>query len=182
MQWATDRELRDLRAALGYLRTRGDRDPAGFGLFGVSRGGTTALLAAAAERDVWGVITDGAFPTSGTMVPYMIRWAESLRDKQCFLRALMPTVAHAFSGLGRPAPHGAAAALPLSQRRIGSGPAGAAALAHDSRSGRHLHQSADRPATCSIRAASPRSSGWSKAPSIIAACERDPRGLRGAGA
>ncbi len=43
MQWTTDHEVRDLRAALAYLRTRPDHDPAGFGLFGVSRGGTTAL-------------------------------------------------------------------------------------------------------------------------------------------
>jgi uncharacterized protein len=90
MQWATDRELRDVRAALQYLRTRTDRDPAGFGLFGVSRGGTAAILAGAAEPDVWGVITDGAFPTSGTMVPYMLRWTD-LYIKSAFLRALMPT-------------------------------------------------------------------------------------------
>jgi pimeloyl-ACP methyl ester carboxylesterase len=76
MQWTTDREVLDLRGALAYLRTRDDHDPAGFGLFGVSRGGTTALLVAAAERDAWGVITDGAFPTRGTMVPYIVRWAE----------------------------------------------------------------------------------------------------------
>ena len=71
MQWTSDREVRDLRAALAYLRSRPDRDPAGFGLFGVSRGGTTGLLVAPAERDVWGVITDGAFPTQGTMVAYI---------------------------------------------------------------------------------------------------------------
>src|SRR5262249_43518133 len=39
MQWTSDREVRDLRAALSALRSRPDRDPAGFGLFGVSRGG-----------------------------------------------------------------------------------------------------------------------------------------------
>src|SRR5690606_24293332 len=39
MQWVSDRDRRDLGAALAYLRTRPDRDPAGFGLFGVSRGG-----------------------------------------------------------------------------------------------------------------------------------------------
>src|SRR5262249_27311207 len=66
----------DLRAALTYLRTRPDRDAAGFGLFGVSRGGTTALLVTAEERDVWGVITDGAFPTIGTMMVFILRWAE----------------------------------------------------------------------------------------------------------
>lgn len=76
LQWVSDREVRDLRGALRYLRSRPDRDPAGYGLFGVSRGGTAALFAAADEPDVWGVITDGAFPTRGTMVPYIVRWAE----------------------------------------------------------------------------------------------------------
>jgi pimeloyl-ACP methyl ester carboxylesterase len=76
MHWASDREVSDLRAALAYLRTRPDRDPAGFGLFGVSRGGATALLVTPEERDVWGVITDGAFPTIGTMMAYILRWAE----------------------------------------------------------------------------------------------------------
>lgn len=76
MHWASDREVRDLRAALAYLRTRSDRDPAGYGLFGVSRGGTTALLVTPEEPDVWGVVTDGAFPTIGTMMAYILRWAE----------------------------------------------------------------------------------------------------------
>jgi pimeloyl-ACP methyl ester carboxylesterase len=76
LQWATDHELRDLRAALSYLRSRPDRDAAGFGLMGVSRGGSTALLAAVSDPGVWGVITDGAFPTAGTMLAYILRWAE----------------------------------------------------------------------------------------------------------
>jgi pimeloyl-ACP methyl ester carboxylesterase len=76
MQWTSDREVTDLSAALAYLRSRPDHDPAGFGLFGVSRGGTTALIEAAHEPDVWGVVTDGAFPTRGTMVAYIHRWAE----------------------------------------------------------------------------------------------------------
>ena len=66
----------DLQGALAYLRSRPDHDPAGFGLFGVSRGGSTALVVGAAERDVWGVVTDGAFPTRGTMTAYILRWAE----------------------------------------------------------------------------------------------------------
>jgi pimeloyl-ACP methyl ester carboxylesterase len=76
LQWVSDHEVRDLRAALRYLRSRADRDPAGFGLFGISRGGGTALVVAADESDVWGLITDGAFPTSGTMLTYILRWAE----------------------------------------------------------------------------------------------------------
>ena len=76
LQWATDHEVRDLERRSAYLRTRPDHDPAGFGLFGVSRGGGTALVVAADEPDVWGVITDGAFPTRGTMLAYILRWAE----------------------------------------------------------------------------------------------------------
>jgi uncharacterized protein len=88
MQWTSDREVRDLRGALAYLRSRPDHDPAGFGLFGVSRGGTTALIAAAIEPSVWGVVTDGAFPTRGTMVPYTIRWAEIYVQNPFALRLL----------------------------------------------------------------------------------------------
>src|SRR5271165_3465859 len=55
MQWATDYELSDLRAALRYLRSRDDHDTAGFALFGVSRGGSTALAVAADEPDIWAV-------------------------------------------------------------------------------------------------------------------------------
>jgi pimeloyl-ACP methyl ester carboxylesterase len=89
MQWTSDREVRDLRAALRMLRSRPDHDPAGFGLFGVSRGGTTALLAGSREPDVWGVVTDGAFPTHGTMVPYIKRWAEIYLPNPV-LRGLLP--------------------------------------------------------------------------------------------
>jgi pimeloyl-ACP methyl ester carboxylesterase len=76
LQWVTDHELFDLRAALAYLKTRPDADPAGVGLFGVSRGGGTALCVAASDPGVWGVATDGAFPTRGTMLVYILRWAE----------------------------------------------------------------------------------------------------------
>jgi pimeloyl-ACP methyl ester carboxylesterase len=89
LQWVTDHEVRDLRAALGYLRTRPDHDPAGFGLVGISRGGGTALATAADERDVWGVITDGAFATHGTMTAYIIRWSEIYVRSRLFL-AMMP--------------------------------------------------------------------------------------------
>jgi uncharacterized protein len=76
LQWVTDHEVRDLRAAMAYLRTRPDHDEAGVAVYGVSRGGSTALVVAAKEPTVWGIITDGAFPTSGTMLSYITRWAE----------------------------------------------------------------------------------------------------------
>jgi len=74
-QWLTNFEVGDLRSALGYLRTRPDHDTAGFALFGVSRGANAALVVAAEQADVWGVVTDGAFPTRGTMYTYIMKWA-----------------------------------------------------------------------------------------------------------
>ena len=89
LQWVTDHELADLRAALTYLRSRPGRDHAGVGLFGISRGGGTALAVAADDPSVWGVITDGAFPTSGTMLAYIRRWAEIYVVNNYFWR-IMP--------------------------------------------------------------------------------------------
>lgn len=76
LQWVSDREQTDLRAALDYLRSRPDHDPAGFGLYGISRGGGTAIAVGAESPDVWAVVTDGAFPIHGTMLKYILRWAE----------------------------------------------------------------------------------------------------------
>ncbi len=84
LQWVTDHEVRDLHAAIAYLKTRDDADPAGFGLFGVSRGGGTAICVAARESAVWGIVTDGAFPTRGTMLSYIHRWAEIYVQSQWF--------------------------------------------------------------------------------------------------
>lgn len=76
LPWLTDREVMDLEAALDYLRSRPDYDQMGVALMGVSRGGSTSLAMASKRSDVWAVITDGAFPTVGTLMPYMIRFAE----------------------------------------------------------------------------------------------------------
>jgi pimeloyl-ACP methyl ester carboxylesterase len=89
LQWTSDREVADLRGALAYLRSRRDYDPSGFGLFGVSRGGTTALIVAADERDVWGVVTDGAFPTRLMMLTYIMRWSE-IYVRSPFLLSIVP--------------------------------------------------------------------------------------------
>lgn len=76
LQWVSDLEVVDLKAAMEHLSARPDHDPAGFGLFGISRGGGAALCVASDEPRVWGVVTDGAFPTRGTMMAYIRRWAE----------------------------------------------------------------------------------------------------------
>lgn len=97
LQWVTDHEVNDLRAALAYLRSRPDCDPAGVGLFGISRGGGTGLVVAADEPTVWGVVTDGAFPTRGTMLAYILRWAE-IYVSNPFLWRKMPLWVFQFLG------------------------------------------------------------------------------------
>ena len=97
LQWVTEHEVIDLEAALSHLRTRPDADPAGVGLFGVSRGGGTALCVASRDPRAWGVITDGAFPTRGTMLSYILRWAEIYVGNPVFWKA-MPVAVFEFLG------------------------------------------------------------------------------------
>jgi len=75
LQWVTDYEVEDMRAALAYLKKRPDADPRGIGFFGISRGGGAGIVAAAADPWVRCLVTDGAFATRTTMIPYMRKWA-----------------------------------------------------------------------------------------------------------
>lgn len=88
LQWLTEHELADVRSALAYLRSREDADSAGFGLFGISRGGGAALCVGAEDPGVWAVATDGAFSTRGTMLAYILRWAEIYVGMNSFYMAL----------------------------------------------------------------------------------------------
>lgn len=74
LQWVTDRDVADMRAAVKYLRARPDADPRGIGLFGISKGGSTGVVVASTDRWVKCVATDGMYGTHTTMVPYMQRW------------------------------------------------------------------------------------------------------------
>ena len=49
------------------------------------------------EPDVWGVVTDGAFPTRGTITAYMFRWAEIFVRSRLLL-ALFPSWLYSFLG------------------------------------------------------------------------------------
>lgn len=109
VQWVSDRDRRDLRAALGYLRTRPDRDPAGVGLFGISRGGGVALCLAADDPTIWGVVTDGAFPTRGTMLAFILRWAEIYLPARWICKIVPMFMYHYIANL----------ALIRSERRLG---------------------------------------------------------------
>lgn len=98
LQWVTDRDVSDMRAAVKYLVNRPDADPRGIGVFGISKGGGTALLVAANDPTILCVVTDGAYATYTTMLPYIRRWIGIYSDKRR-LQAVIPTWFYGLIGL-----------------------------------------------------------------------------------
>jgi pimeloyl-ACP methyl ester carboxylesterase len=90
LQWVTDRDVADTRAAIKYLLSRPDADPKGIGLFGISKGGGTGFVAAAGNPSVRCFVTDGAYGTHTTMVPYLKRWITIYSDRR-ILQRVLPT-------------------------------------------------------------------------------------------
>jgi fermentation-respiration switch protein FrsA (DUF1100 family) len=89
LQWVTKHEVLDTRSALAYLKGRPDADPLGVGFFGISKGAGAGLQAAAHEAYVRCAVTDGAFATYTTMVPYMQKWIAIYSDRY-LLQLLLP--------------------------------------------------------------------------------------------
>jgi pimeloyl-ACP methyl ester carboxylesterase len=98
LQWVTNRDLADLQAAIKYLLARPDADPKGIGVFGISKGGSTGLLAASGERAVRCLATDGAYGTHTTMVPYLKRWIQIYSDRK-LLQRVLPTWFYGIVGM-----------------------------------------------------------------------------------
>ena len=90
MQWVTDHDRRDMLAAVKYLKSRNDVPTAGIGIFGISKGGSVALAVAAEEPWVRCVVTDGAYATYTTIVPFMRRWVGIYVGTHPLLRKLAP--------------------------------------------------------------------------------------------
>lgn len=61
--WVTSYETADVRAVIDYLASRPDACGQGIGLFGLSKGGTAALAAAADDPRVRAVVVEGVCPT-----------------------------------------------------------------------------------------------------------------------
>lgn len=89
LQWVTNHEVRDVRAAVAYLRSRPDAPEDGIGFFGVSRGAGAGILAADRESWVRCCVTDGMFGTVNTMMLYMLKWI-SLYSSLHWLRPYLP--------------------------------------------------------------------------------------------
>jgi fermentation-respiration switch protein FrsA (DUF1100 family) len=98
LQWVTDFEVGDTRAALEYLKGRPDADPRGVGFFGISKGAGAGLLAAADDSWVRCCATDGAFATYTTLVPYMRQWFR-IYNQSYNLHGLLPSWYYGLVGL-----------------------------------------------------------------------------------
>jgi alpha-beta hydrolase superfamily lysophospholipase len=77
LQWPSDKELEDTLGACAYVESVlvADGRRPHVGLFGISRGGGAAILAAASDSNVKALLCDGAFSTDATLVALMKRWA-----------------------------------------------------------------------------------------------------------
>jgi fermentation-respiration switch protein FrsA (DUF1100 family) len=98
LQWVTDYEVADARAALAYLKSRPDADPHGVGFFGLSKGAGAVLQAAADEPFVRCFVTDGLFAAYTTLVPYMRQWFR-IYNSHHVRQALLPSWYYGLVGL-----------------------------------------------------------------------------------
>jgi fermentation-respiration switch protein FrsA (DUF1100 family) len=98
LQWVTDYEVEDAKAALAYLKGRADADPRGIGLFGISKGAGACLFAAAKDPYVRCIVTDGVFATYTTLVPYMRHWFR-IYNSRYILQGLVPSWYYGLIGL-----------------------------------------------------------------------------------
>ena len=89
LQWLTAYEVADTQAAIAYLKSRPDADPKGIGFFGISKGANAGLAAAARNQAVRCIVTDGAFGTYTTMVPYMRKWV-AIYSENYLTHGLLP--------------------------------------------------------------------------------------------
>jgi alpha-beta hydrolase superfamily lysophospholipase len=77
LQWPSDKEMEDVLGACAHVEAAlaAEGKSAEIGLFGISRGAGSALLAAATDPHVKAIICDGAFSTDTTLISFMKRWA-----------------------------------------------------------------------------------------------------------
>ena len=180
LQWVTDHEVRDLRGCTGLPARAGPTATPPASASSASAGEGAPPWSSAAERaDVWGLITDGAFPTRGTMLAYILRWAEIYREQPRLCSELLPRWVFRFLGwFGlRALPSGGSiAGSPTSRRAVA--PARAPSLADDPR--RRTPTSARRsPGALRRGAATEGDSGSCPGPSTTAAARSSPTAYAG---
>jgi len=75
IHWLTEFEVTDVLAAVGYVKQRPDLCKLPIGLFGISRGGSAALVAAARSAEIQCVACEGVFSMSTLSLHFALRWA-----------------------------------------------------------------------------------------------------------
>lgn len=111
LQWITQYEVDDCRAAIAYLKSRPDRDQRGIGLFAMSKGAAAGLYIASEDPFIRCVCSDGVFASLTTMIPFMRQWI-SIYSNKVTLHPLIPSWFFAIIGLN---------AIRLSERERGGG-------------------------------------------------------------
>ena len=76
IHWLTEFELRDVDAVVEAVKSRDSIAGLPIGIFGVSRGGSAALVAAAERDDILAVATDSSFAIEPMMDHYTDKWAK----------------------------------------------------------------------------------------------------------
>jgi pimeloyl-ACP methyl ester carboxylesterase len=97
LQWVTNLEVRDAATALAHLKSRPDADQRGVGFFGISKGGSAGIIAAATDPFVRCFVTDGIFGTHSTIIPYMRKWITIYSDRRWLLRVIPEAMYSAFA-------------------------------------------------------------------------------------
>ena len=77
LQWPSNKELEDTLGACAYVESQlvAEGRTSDIGLFGISRGAGSGLLAAASDPNIKAILCDGAFATDTTLCALMKRWA-----------------------------------------------------------------------------------------------------------
>ncbi len=77
LQWPSDKELEDTLGAIAYVEAslEAEGKPREIGLFGISRGAGSSILAASTSPNVKAIVCDGVFSTDLTLISCMKRWA-----------------------------------------------------------------------------------------------------------
>ncbi|KKK64017.1 hypothetical protein LCGC14_2988450, partial [marine sediment metagenome] len=77
LQWPSDKELEDVLGACAYVGSvlTAEGKDTEIGIFGISRGAGSSLLAAASDPNIKAIVCDGAFSTESTIIALIKKWA-----------------------------------------------------------------------------------------------------------
>jgi dipeptidyl aminopeptidase/acylaminoacyl peptidase len=109
------KEVRDIRAAVDFLRAQPEVDPRHIGIYGASLGGAVALLAAAALPELRAVAVDSTFSSARWLVDHQLQSLLNLPD---WFGPLLLTVGGLEAGISADDAAPAAAAAHLGTRPL----------------------------------------------------------------